>query len=266
MQINKKAYFSVFYVNEYHIEEEERNDFSTIPRPFYNLAFFLRGGGEITFDGKTYPIKQGDVLFIPKGSTYSSIWRAENQTFFHTLHFDFYKNCDPFFMKKTKIQFFAPDDFSELYKIMVRIDQANKSWETQSFAALSEFFRLCNEIFPRLQVEEADELLSVVSPAVEYLENNYMNKVSVRFLAELCYLSPSRFFTLFKKATGVSPIVYKNNLCIQNCTLTLLLDKKKSVEEIAEQYGFESAIYFRRLFKKLTGKTPTEYRKIHSFV
>ena len=41
----------------------------------------------------------------------------------------------------------------------------------------------------------------------------------------------------------------------------LIEDKNISVEEIASTHGFESAVYFRRLFKKFTGKTPTEYRR-----
>ena len=94
----------------------------------------------------------------------------------------------------------------------------------------------------------------------EYLENNYDAHCTVEGLAGLCFLSPSRFFYHFKKETGLSPIAYKNQVCIRHATQTLLLEKHKSIEEVSEEYGFESAVYFRRLFKSVTGKTPTQYR------
>ena len=46
----------------------------------------------------------------------------------------------------------------------------------------------------------------------------------------------------------------------------LLFDKNKSIEEISNEFGFDSPIYFRRVFKKLTGKTPTEYRNDGEFI
>ena len=82
----------------------------------------------------------------------------------------------------------------------------------------------------------------------------------MEYLAELCFLSPSRFYYLFQKQTGETPIGYKNRLTIGACMQKFVEDRNISVEEIALLYGFESTVYFRRLFKKLTGKTPTEYR------
>jgi YesN/AraC family two-component response regulator len=65
---------------------------------------------------------------------------------------------------------------------------------------------------------------------------------------------------LYKQQTGYSPIAYKNRLAIQNASHALLLENN-SVEAVSEEYGFESPIYFRRLFKKILGTTPTAYRK-----
>ena len=40
----------------------------------------------------------------------------------------------------------------------------------------------------------------------------------------------------------------------------LVADPKKSIETLSAEYGFDSPVYFRRLFKSVTGVTPTEYR------
>lgn len=100
-----------------------------------------------------------------------------------------------------------------------------------------------------------------LAPAVYYLEQNYKKNVTVDELSKLCYLSPSRFFYLFKQQTGTSPIVYKNKIACQRSAQDLLNDKTKPIAEIAKEHGFSSVVYFERVFKKIMGKSPSVYRK-----
>ena len=60
---------------------------------------------------------------------------------------------------------------------------------------------------------------------------------------------------------GVSPIVYKNRLSIQSAAQELLYNKDESIANISKKYGFSSLVYFEQLFKKTTGKSPSQYRK-----
>ena len=57
----------------------------------------------------------------------------------------------------------------------------------------------------------------------------------------------------------MTPIEYKNRLCVQNAE-KLLLTNDLSIEEISEKMGFNSASYFRRIFRKYVGKSPREYK------
>ena len=59
----------------------------------------------------------------------------------------------------------------------------------------------------------------------------------------------------------MSPIEYKNKIMIRHAERSLVDHPEVSIEELSERLGFESSIYFRRLFKATTGKTPREYRK-----
>ena len=83
--------------------------------------------------------------------------------------------------------------------------------------------------------------------------------------AALCCVSKPRFFALFKKFTGASPVVYKNAACTEAAAKYLIAFPNRSVEEIAYEFRFSSPVYFARLFKKRFGVSPAAYRKARLF-
>ena len=99
-----------------------------------------------------------------------------------------------------------------------------------------------------------------IAPALEYLHTNFNQPVSIKQLATLCYLSESRFFALFKKQLGMSPIQYKNQLKINRAAQYILIYPYKSIEEIADEFDFSSPVFFIRQFKKYFGITPLQYK------
>lgn len=83
---------------------------------------------------------------------------------------------------------------------------------------------------------------------------------SVKYFAERCFLSPNYFGDLVKKETGKSAIEYIHFMVI-NKVKDLLLGSDKTVSEIAYEVGFQYPHHLSRMFKKITGLTPNEYRK-----
>lgn len=83
---------------------------------------------------------------------------------------------------------------------------------------------------------------------------------TVKEMAELAYLSPSRFHTLYRTAFGISPMddliraridTAKNRLC----------NSDETVIRLAADLGYRNVTHFCRQFKNLTGLTPLEFRK-----
>ena len=250
-------YSSVKYTSN----KDYRSDYSTLPRPCHNFAFMLEGEGTIITEDSVLEIKKGDILYIPQNSTYISNWRATPNCIFHSVHFKFSLIKDPFIGKKIPVQLLPNDQFEKLYEAVKTIQQYQYSKTADSFLSAAAFYYLCGILLLNVKIKDIALPESSITPAVIYLQQNYAKNCKIDHLASLCYLSESRFFYLFKKQIGCSPITYKNKIAIQKVAQALLLHKEKSIETIAFEYGFESPIYFRRLFKKLIGKTPSQYRK-----
>ena len=79
-------------------------------------------------------------------------------------------------------------------------------------------------------------------------------------LASQVAVSPSYLFRLFKKRMQVSPMQYRTMIRIDKAKL-LLADQQLTVDEVASRVGFEDPKYFARVFRELTGTTPSAYRR-----
>lgn len=99
-----------------------------------------------------------------------------------------------------------------------------------------------------------------VARAQHYMEQHYMENITVSRLADLGYMSTSSFNRRFKKETGVTPMEYLIEIRIKHAKL-LLSRKNITVTEIAMRCGFGSVAHFSSCFQKRLNMTPTEYQK-----
>lgn len=100
----------------------------------------------------------------------------------------------------------------------------------------------------------------LVYQAVEYLRNNYNTAIRLEELATKSFISKNYFSRLFKDVTGINFTDYIQNLRIDEAC-SLLKSTGMKVIDIAHQVGFKDMKFFYEVFKKLTGKTPGEFRK-----
>ena len=87
--------------------------------------------------------------------------------------------------------------------------------------------------------------------------------VSLDSISDILNINSSYFSMLFKKSFGANFVDYLTDLRI-SAAKELLADPFLAAAEIANMVGYESPNYFTRVFKKTTGMTPTEYRKLRS--
>jgi AraC family transcriptional regulator len=93
-----------------------------------------------------------------------------------------------------------------------------------------------------------------------YIEDNLAQDISLAELARLVRLSPAYFSHAFKQSLGISPHRYQLRQRIEYAK-TLLADPQRPVVEIALACGFGYVSNFTATFRKLTGTTPTQFRR-----
>jgi AraC-like DNA-binding protein len=99
-----------------------------------------------------------------------------------------------------------------------------------------------------------------IDMAIDFLSKHVDSTLSLEEIASAVNLSPSHFSYLFKQKTGYSPIEYFNHLKVQKACQYLLFTKLR-IKEISQELGVEDQYYFSRMFTKVMGLSPNEYRE-----
>lgn len=224
------------------------DDFRTLPRPIGSMVFVAEGEADYLTEGSSFRLKTGDILFIPIGGTYISYWEnyPSQLLCFH---------------------FTMPSDFERRYPVQKITGHSElKSIFAEAIESAVDDFRAC-ELFYSAAGKIWNELVTVethidprIRPALDYLELSPERECSVAELAGLCHMSESHFYSCFRKSMGRAPMEYRTELLIMNAQ-RMLASTELSISEVAEQLGFGSETYFRRIFKSKVGISPREFRK-----
>jgi AraC-like DNA-binding protein len=108
-----------------------------------------------------------------------------------------------------------------------------------------------------IQQENAES--PVIMRAKDYICEHQSEKLSLGQVAKAVNMSAFYFCKMFKKVTGVNFTDYLSRVRIEKAK-NLLLNPNLRVSEIAFEVGFQSLTHFNRVFKKLLGQSPTDYR------
>ena len=99
--------------------------------------------------------------------------------------------------------------------------------------------------------------------AVTFFSENYNQNINIDDYAASRGMSVSWFIRNFKKYTGSTPMQFIVGIRINNAQM-LLETTTYSINEISKIVGYDNQLYFSRLFHKLKGYSPREYRKIRN--
>jgi AraC-like DNA-binding protein len=104
-----------------------------------------------------------------------------------------------------------------------------------------------------------DTRLKEIKTAIEYMNSNYSQKITLDQLAKSANMSKVYFCRKFTEAVGISPIHFLMQTRIEN-SCQLLKNTNIGIGNIAMECGFSSFSYYSEVFKKIIGCTPQSYR------
>ncbi len=124
---------------------------------------------------------------------------------------------------------------------------------------MDEFKLFLNALLYQRSMVKKDSYSPAIEAACAYLEKNFMSDITLEEAAGEAGLSSFYFSKLFKKVKNITFIEYLTSLRIEEAK-KLLKETNMSIREVSENIGYGDQNYFTRVFKKVTGMSPSVYR------
>lgn len=132
---------------------------------------------------------------------------------------------------------------------------------SRSSDILKQILEIADEISGEGQkTEDYSTHSNLVDLAKEYMEEYYNEELTLQRVADVVGISPGYLSTIFSQYLGTGFVDYLNQIRIEHACAYLKQQYFKTYE-IAYKVGFQDEKYFTRVFKKIMGITPSEYKK-----
>jgi AraC-like DNA-binding protein/ligand-binding sensor protein len=112
----------------------------------------------------------------------------------------------------------------------------------------------------RMALQDAEAEPPMIRRAKAYIAGHHGDPVDLDEMARTMHVSTFYFCKMFKKSTGLTFTDYLGRVRVEKAK-NLLLNPHLRVSEIAYTVGFQSLTHFNRVFRKLTGESPTDFRE-----
>jgi AraC-like DNA-binding protein len=171
--------------------------------------------------------------------------------------------------KPTEAQFKKVAELAKQWGVQAPESQLREAWfgtrvmsqtEHDAVVKLLEIFAShLSELSNQIVVQQENAEPPMITKAKQFIRENQEEDLSLGQVAKAVNTSSFYFCKMFKKATGMNFTEYVSRVRIESAK-NLLLNPNLRISEIAYQVGFQSLTHFNRVFKKIAGQAPTEYR------
>lgn len=233
--------------------------------PLYHYLQTEKGIGKIEIQGKSYFLHENEGVLIAPFIPHS--YGKETQKWF-TMFITFTGTMESSLSQalgNKQVIFIAKEQGSiiakELSDMVYRYE--NPSVDAQAFS-LDTYHLLMNFID-----NSAFNLLNeplyqkYVLPVIKEIETSYASEITVQKLSQQVYITPQYLSRLFSKYLGCSVYKYLTNYRINKAKELLLTHQHMEIQQISQLVGFLDSSHFIAMFKKFTGITPLDFRKLN---
>lgn len=274
-EYSKKGYLQQHF-RIFHLRDNGLREIPFHYHDFHKIILFLDGEAQYIIEGKSYPLKNCDILFVSAGEIHRPV-TFSNRPYERIVIYvspEFLRHCGQdkvdlgqcFHMARqtSSVMHMPAGKNNHLLQHMKKLEQISKQ---QSFAnelyveiLFIEFMILLTR---SMQDKELRHLRATYDPKIqqliEYVNSNLGDELSIDELAQRVYLSKYYLMRKFKSDTGYSIHQYITSKRLL-LARQLLKTTEQPITEICYTCGFRDYSAFSREFKKQFKITPKEYR------
>lgn len=151
-------------------------------------------------------------------------------------------------------------EYQTLFRAMIEeLQMCRDSYTEMLEMYLRQIFIRLQRCFMNSVVKDTSHTAEEIDKAAIYFSEHYSEAINIDEYAEKIHVSTSWFIRNFKQYTGLTPMQYILSKRVYNAE-ALLHNTQYNISEIAQIVGYDNPLYFSRLFKKMKGISPSEYR------
>ncbi|WP_207534550.1 helix-turn-helix domain-containing protein [Desertivirga arenae] len=280
-----KHSFSLLHAD--HVKLDRKWNYSNVVSPYYRLYYIDDGEGYISDQKQTIKLEPGYLYIIPSFTLCSLQCERYLSQYFIQFFEDSADGISLFANNRTtmkveasildsenfkRLLFINPgrginrSDNPRVYEKSIYYKQYQELNNLQSLASYMETQGILLQLISRFLTTKtfrqstSATIPSKILDSISYIQLNLGKNLTVAHLAERANQHPDYFSRLFLRSTGDRPIAFINEKRIERAQYLLTTTKMPS-EEVALETGFENVPYFSKIFKKITGLTPGQYKE-----
>lgn len=233
----------------------------------YQLLYIVSGKAHFYFNGIERIVQAGRMVLIPPRVEQKYEYFGEEKPEVYWVHFtgSDVKNIlrkyeipmdDPIFYSG------ASSVYSYIFKEMINeLQTCRTGYEELLAMYLQQIFLLVQRTRQERKPTVTTYIQEEMEYARRYFNEHYNEPISIQEYAESRNMSVCYFQRNFKQIVNHTPMQYLLTIRVNNAA-SLLETTDYSMAEIAAIVGYEDPLYFSRVFRKIKGMSPTEYRKL----
>lgn len=245
---------------------------------YYEVCLVLDGHGRFDCSGKSFRLSRGDLFTADLGVMHEIISETEQPLEIQFISFSFsepqqsagkadelYDECIDSFIKEHAVIAAGADELALRFRCLAELnaEENNLKWYLQCEGIIRQL--ILDIIFHTATPEKIRQIsLSLdirLDSALRYICDNPERNLTVEEIAAHANTSPRTLRRLFKNEWGVTVVEKCAELRIGAAGRRLLGHPDESIAETAYRFGFSNPSDFGRLFKKVTGISPGEFRE-----
>lgn len=262
-------------------------DYSSISHWHKDLEFILIKKGAMTYNvnGRLIELEEDSGIIVNSRQLHYGFSMEHNKCEFicillspELLHMNdwFYQNCIEPITENASCPYLYLRRNGWMASIMEKLDKIYDSFgkipakSSSYFELMDDYFAIMKMLYENLDFENQPRKpepsdLSSLKNMITYIEEHYMERITLADIALSGACCKSKCSLLFKKYLRDTPINYITKLRLRK-SLSTLLGTNSNITSIAYEYGFNGASYYCETFKKYYGMPPLIYKKNQSAV